>query len=343
MNSKKIAIISLILIVVTISGVYASSTIFDAYNTYIDEKISETISTDALAQTVNENLKTNSSIKNAEYFKSIMDCCDTAQYENVASYVSFICENTFTLEQIKIINKILEKGTTIQTLNQVYNFWLTTDEPFSMVEDICACEDRFFSEFWYEDAFNHLTENVHGELTGEDVRAYIEEGITEDDILTANVLSRKEGQNINKILDRVKDGEKIEDIICEIYNVKNLPEEKTNFKKVSKLSQLKKYSFSKNILNSDNINTHIETLRQSLGTVILDKIYDETQRLNITVPETSEDLYDDILNETGLPLTTIRALLNKGFVAEEIIKSREYKDMYIYDAIKKAREDLKND
>lgn len=53
-----------------------------------------------------------------------------------------------------------------------------------------------------------------------------------DDILTTNTLSRKKGQNINKILNRVENGEKIEDIICEIYNIDILPEAETNLEKI---------------------------------------------------------------------------------------------------------------
>lgn len=149
---------------------------------------------------VNENFTQISHIDPIENFVCIMNCCDEAKYGNISAYVRFMCENNFSAGQLSEINNILKSGTTVQSLAQVYDFWLTTDEDFSVISEICSLENKYFGEFWFEDAFNYITDNEHGVLTRSDVRDYMSKGLSADQILAANTLSRKEGQNVSDIL-----------------------------------------------------------------------------------------------------------------------------------------------
>ena len=280
-------------------------------------------------------------LRSAETFDSISECNETAQYHNVSVYVAFVEENSFTPEQLKVINNILDKGTTIQSIAEVYDFWLTTIEPFEIVEEICALEDKYFSEYWYENAFNELTDDRYGVLNSDDIDMYKEKGISPDEILTANVLCRKGVYTITEILDMVADGQDIETIACEIYGVDALPEAQSSFEKIKLTEKAKKYkintlSAENNALDIQSIET-VETEHQEL---ISEKTEVELQRLNLDIPrENQEDI--EAMYNTGLPAGVLRALENKGFTPAEIALVPEMDTDDIFEAAKMAREALK--
>ncbi len=341
MLSKKTVLSLCVVAVVAFTTITIAYSFEKASNVLPVEAALSTENLTDVEKIVDARIDANAGIKSPEQIKSIIDCNNRAKYDNIASYVAFVCENRFSPAQIKIINNILDSGTTIQTLNQVYDFWLTTDEPFSIVEEICALEDEFFSEFWYENAFNSITDNEHGVLSDKEVREYLNKNLTYDDILTANTLSRKKGQNINNILNRIVDGEKIEDIICEIYDIDFLPEAETNLEKINKIIKSKKYNIASEVVNSDKLTTFVDSAEANYGGVILDKIYEETTRLKVDVPEADDEYDAEMLKKSGLPYLTIKALLNKGYTPDEIAKVPEFENTLPHIAVKKAREVLK--
>ena len=303
------------------------------------------LSIDSVASVVNKKFDNDKMIKSAENIASIINCHNEAKYYNICAYIEFIGENSFTSEQIKIINNILEKGTTIQTLSQVYDFWLTTNEPFEIIEEICSMEDAYFSEFWYENAFNKLTDNKHGVLDIEDVEEYKAKGISSNQILAGNILCRKGVYTINEILDKVVKGANIEEIACEIYSIDALPEGENIFQRVNMISKAKKYNISSLILGNtpEKIKNAIEKANASFSNVISQKIESEIKRLKISIPKSDNKEAVEKMNDIGLPIDTLHALLNKGYTPDEIVKASEIGIDDIFEATKKAREVLKNE
>lgn len=80
-------------------------------------------------------------------------------------------------------------------------FWIDTNEDITIVEDIYDLKWRYKTETWVENAFNYVTENKCGVLETEDVNEYMKKGLSEADIVSANVLCRKGVLTIQEILD----------------------------------------------------------------------------------------------------------------------------------------------
>ncbi len=277
-------------------------------------------------------------LKKAKDFKSITECNSRASRDNVAAYVKFTCENDFADERLEIINRILETGTTVQTLRQVYEFWLTTDEDFAMVEQICALENTYFSEYWYENAFNKLTNYAHGALTGAEIREYQEAGISNDQILAANVMCRKKGQNIHTILDSVLAGNTIESQAKAIYGTDLVVGDGTLFDAVTKLAKTSK-SGAESLALDDEVIVKDDIFYDALNDIITD----ELSELNLIEDDTTiEDDYAALKN-SNYPISAQRALMNKGFTPQEIEKSAQIDERSLFKAAKMAREMLKNE
>ena len=240
---KKVSFVSTVVIAVFTTAVLASGIIsFDSapLSTPPETKFIPTPAMEA----VESNLSPKENLRSADSFASVANCADSAKYHNVTAYTAFMGENSFTSSQLEIINRILDKGTTIQSLAQVYDFWLTTSEPFSIIEDICALEERYFSEFWYENAFNALTNDKCGVLDSKDIDEYKEKDITAEQILAANTLCRKGKYTITEILDMAVNGRDIEDIACEVYEIDSLPEADSLNEKINLVIEAKKLNIS---------------------------------------------------------------------------------------------------
>lgn len=348
---KKLAIITCLLMALCTS-VYAEQEVIE--NT---EKVESTVLADAKEENVlaaenitiplketsvdiyfdemNERIPQKTNLKKPEEFVHLMKGSSRVIYNNISDYTSFIYTNDFDEEQLKIINRILDRGTTIQSLVQVYEFWLTTDYDFSMVEEICALEDKYFSEYWYESAFNSITNNIHGVLNIDDINYYRDLGISDDEILAANVLCRKQGQNIFEILDAVVNGVDIETQAKDIYGVDSLPEGKDLYCRIIELSKSVVLEFNK--ITPTAKQTTIDS-KEIANSFIAEKIGMEAERLKITEPEINNKEDYGALLRSRLPLSAQRTLLNKGYTPVEIEKASKQNNWNILLSVKQVRE-----
>ena len=284
---------------------------------------------------ISERLSKKINLKKPEEFVHLMKGNSRVVYNNVSDYTNFICTNDFDEEQLKTINRILENGTTIQSLIQVYEFWLTTDYDFSMVEEICALEDKYFSEYWYESAFNHITNNIHGVLNIDDINYYRDLGVSNDEILAANVLCRKEGQNIFAILDGVVNGADIETQALAIYGAETLPEGKDMYWRVIELSKsVAPVSYK----NSPTAKLAAVDTKVAVTAFVHGKIDEETERLKIIEPEINYEEDYAYLMRSRLPISVQRVLLNKGYTPSEIEQASKAGGWDIAETIKQVRE-----
>ena len=97
-------------------------------------------------------------------------------------------------------------------------FWLDTCEDISIIEQIYNKKSEYEGgKFWVENAYNDVTEYIHGELSVDDVNHYLEAGAAAVDIQNANILSRRGVYTIQQILDRIIGGETIVDVMNDVY------------------------------------------------------------------------------------------------------------------------------
>ncbi len=326
------------------------SNVVSASKTQIDrnESMLKLQDTDILTETISKSITSKNkeliNFKSADFFSTITDCCERAKYKNVSDYIKFIYENNLSFFEIETINKILLKGTTIQSLSQVYDFWLTTDESFDMIEEICALEDNFFGEYWYEDVFNYLTNNSHGVMTIADIEEYRDKGVTDDEILTANILCRKKGQNIYDILESSLNGLAVSEQAKQLYGLTELPKADTLFDSVNQVLKQRKYSVPL-VLNLVDVNKYdiLNIWEQKLNELVEEKVSEELKKLDITVADIS--VYEDMetLKKSMYPVGVQNALLNKGYTPREIEISASIPTRNLNKAIKSARRIAKNE
>ena len=345
MSKKIISLVVVLLCVCTpIMASQIGNSITDSIKDFIDNIIQEDNTqyiekqSEIIKNQLERVLQNKTNLKNADEFLSIIDCYPIAKRENIKEYLTFMYKNNFTVKQIDTINKILINGTTIQSLIEVYEFWLTTDEDFSMIEKICALEDTYFSEYWYEKAFNVLTDYKHGALTSEDIINYREKGISDLDIMIANVMCRKEGQNINKILDSLVEGISLEKQARLIYGEDVDLSKNDSLKTINEISKNKRRNKTITTLIGKKISQEQIDIFDNL---IDKKIENELKKLQISNIE--YDFDDEILSKSNYPISVQRALKNKGYTPEEISKSETINELNPFVCAKKAREMIKNE
>lgn len=160
-------------------------------------------------------------------------------YMQILNYVYAIEKYAATDEEQNYLHDLILNGADADMVRRIYAFLQDTDYSVDMVEEMynIALDIYEDDEFWVETAFNKATGNIHGVLDKEQVTAYIEQGLTAEDITAANVLCRKGVYTIREILDMRADGTQWSDIFDEVYS--DITEPKTlfgvrSFKKVCK-------------------------------------------------------------------------------------------------------------
>ncbi len=156
----------------------------------------------------------------------------TPSFDRLATFIGYDTEENFetfhkvalfmgkyctTKESFSFIENMILSGCDVQTTMDIYQFYLTTNEPISIVKQIYDIvfdgEPITNRDVVFENAFNQLTNNKCGVLTEEDVISYLEKGLSVDDITEANILSRKGVMTIQEILDAVLSGTSWEQIV----------------------------------------------------------------------------------------------------------------------------------
>lgn len=285
----------------------------------------------------------------ADVKHKISNCNDDAAAGSVAAYVRFISGANFSDEEIEVINRVLDGGTTPQSLAQVYDFWLTTSEPFEIIAQICELEDEYFNEYWYEDAFNALTDNKCGVLDNAAVGEYLDRGVPIDVLMAANVLCRKGIYTIHEILDKYENGESMDDITKEVYGIDFLPEAEGAYEKIEKIFEMQKYSAAEQLdsvsVNMMNDERRLEDAKELFSSRVDELIKTQLEELNLSVPAQFDDEMIDMAADNGFSANIIRTLANKGYTPQEIYLASENvgADLDILAAAKYAREVLGNE
>jgi len=257
------------------------------------------------------------------------------EYENILSYSVFLSENKFTNKELKYLNNLLEKGYSEGVIQEVYEFWLTTDEDFSMIGDLCALSDELYGINWVENAFNKLTNNSHGVLDVEDIEAYYKKGLTYEDIYTANILSRKKGKTIQGILDDMLSGKTNFEIIDESGITFDKEKVKNKLNNVNSavalhIAKSKKVNIEDlptddskileylNDIEDKEYNKNIATVKEKLTSVgIAPEKIDREKRIKDNNAHKQKAL------ENGFDVYTINSFRRRGYSYEHIEKASE--------------------
>ena len=155
-------------------------------------------------------------------------------YEKVEAYATFKISQQPTAEEIQHMANLLDGGSLLEAVLDAYQFWMTTNAEFSLVDQLVQAYQPEFvnASYWAEEVYDSLTQNPNV-LSEEDVDAYMQQGISADDILLANELSRKNVYTIQQILTKRQQETAWFDIIAEVYNGLNYPLVVENTKKDS--------------------------------------------------------------------------------------------------------------
>lgn len=166
----------------------------------------------------------------------------TPSFDRLASYMGYDTEEKFlsfhkvalfmgkycdSKDSFSFIENMILSGCDIQTTMDIYQFYLTTNEPIEIVKQIYDMvyvgEKITNRDAVFENAFNELTNNKCGVLTKEDVDNYLEKGLSVSDISQANLLSRKGVMTIQEILDANLSGTSWEDLVEIVLDESTLP------------------------------------------------------------------------------------------------------------------------
>lgn len=120
-------------------------------------------------------------------------------------------------EQLEYIAGLIINGADPNSILDTAYFWVDTCEDITIIEQIYNKKgDYEGGRFWIENAYNNVTNNVHGVLESEEINNYLSLGVTVSDIQNANILSRKGVYSIKQILDRIAGGDTIINIMNEV-------------------------------------------------------------------------------------------------------------------------------
>ena len=139
------------------------------------------------------------------------------EYITIEAYLNFILAHQLSEDELSEIVSLIANGTPIGTICEAYEFYLTTNDDFSLISQIASYEDSYWGRNWIENAYNDITDDAHGVISTDEYQQYIEK-FDVSEILYANVLSRKGIYTINELLDKHSDGALWNELTNEVYS-----------------------------------------------------------------------------------------------------------------------------
>lgn len=136
---------------------------------------------------------------------------------------------SFTPEELEQIYQMAQDGYDLQKTLDIFEFAMDTDHPrdFSYVKQLFdyANKHHIMGKNWIETAFNGMTNYRGGALTEDDIRQYIKQGLTVEEISAANIMSRSGKKTIQQLLNERVEGKEWGEIIQPVYASRGLKAE----------------------------------------------------------------------------------------------------------------------
>lgn len=159
-------------------------------------------------------------------------------------------------EDLTVIKQLVKDGADLTKIEDIYMFLQNSNASLEYLKDMYYYGEDvdFYGHYWLEDAFNYCSGQKEYELSMGEVQKYIDDGMSIDDIRTANIISRSEVKNIQELLAEKKSGKVWGEIIGEVYTDIDLSDIRTQ----------------------DNGNAILECIRLSrISDMSINQVYDE--------------------------------------------------------------------
>ncbi|MBO4898034.1 MAG: hypothetical protein J5590_07030 [Clostridia bacterium] len=158
---------------------------------------------------------------NAEEIAEVIEDMVIEGSDESSDLAEFFAANFITKDRQEYILQIMESGYDMETVKTVVGFWLDTDEDLSMIDRLLEEIPKDIEEVNYstvEDAYDRLTENRSGILSYRECKEYSEAGISVEDMIYANKLSKKGYMEIHEILETCKNDGNINRAAVEVFS-----------------------------------------------------------------------------------------------------------------------------
>lgn len=332
------------------AAVYNSEYNVESYDLTQNVKLPDIKNTDKL-KLVAEKIKSNTSDEEEAYMITL-------------NYVYALEKNGASdYEQDYLHNLILNEADA-DMIRKIYTFLQDTDYSVEMVEKmykiaVNICED---DEFWVETAFNKATDNVHGVLNKEQVTDYLNQGLTAEDINTANILCRKGVFTINEILDKRIGGTEWSDIFDEVYSDITEPDTVFNVRSFKKADKIVGKQIPSDMITAMRLskmvsqkperflvdkNESVDNYKKRITSDYIDKSEEILNSIDLKTPKQKRENADektlDVAREHGLSEKQIEKYFEEGFSDTDIRNASVIaKDKSGVDTILKKRKDGKS-
>lgn len=216
---KKIIMIAICL-VLGLSGIFYA---FAANNTLQEEQLQsqqiEAIETqteakleNVLAQRDMETILRNNGLYEDEVRK------------NMTKYLETIALYQVPQEHINLFLDRAEQGQDLDKLLDIYRFLFTYHQDYSLMDTMYqdGKKTNYKNGHWLEEAFNEATNYQGGVLNEAEIQAYLDQGLTLNDVHTANIFCFKGVKPIKAILDERLSGKSWYEIAVTVYPEANL-------------------------------------------------------------------------------------------------------------------------
>ncbi len=156
--------------------------------------------------------------------------------EDVEAYAHFLADLYPTEEEIRYIDGLIGEGYDAKAVVEIYEFWQDTQEDLSIIEEVYAYRPTEEVKHWVDEGFIKLaaqgkTKTQYSNLSVEEVKAYYESGISYEDILTADKLSRHGTKDINHVLSMKRENASWYEIIDDVYTLSPPERKQTDVEK----------------------------------------------------------------------------------------------------------------
>lgn len=243
---RKIIILGICLVLAAGTVAAVASDVYNKQNIDIKSTLSKVFSSEKSEESLvqNDRVQTDAISLNSDENKSVMstditgqnvvlypsnfysmvdilksDISDTSSIADILSSYLYL-RDIYGLnnKQLEYIAGLIINGADPNNILNIAYFWVDTCEDITIIEQIYNKKgDYEGGRFWIENAYNNVTNNVHGVLESEEINNYLSLGVTVSDIQNANILSRKGVYSIKQILDKIAGGDTMINIMNEVY------------------------------------------------------------------------------------------------------------------------------
>jgi hypothetical protein len=231
-------------------------------------------------------------------------------------------------EDINNIMELVEHGADLSKLIDIYTFLQDSNASTSYAEKMYEIGEKvnFYGRYWVEDAFNFCAGQQDNALEMHEIKGYLDLGLNMDDIRTANVVARKQGQSPGQLLDQIASGIPWGEVISQQYQQQDLAfiSEETNGSTVLQCIRLSKQSALPPEQVYEDYKQDPQTTTKNIIMPKIEKVNDYLQQkgLNITdTPEYLENLkikFNNVLTEKE-----IENLISQHYTEKEIERAIE--------------------